>query len=75
METILRVYTSITTIEKEKISTALLMVLSPPKISGAANRAAGSSIKYAVDSGSEVVTMRSRPATHARPVASMKMFD
>jgi len=62
-------------IAKENTSAALLKVVLPSKISGAANRAAGFSVKYAMDPESDTVTMRSRPAIHAWPEASMRMFD
>ena len=74
MVMILRVYTSITTIANEKMSASLPIVVSPLKTSGAANRTAARSANNAVDSESEIVTIRSKPAIHALPVLSMKML-
>jgi len=62
-------------IANENTSDALLKVVLPSKISGAANRAEGFSVKYAMGPESDMVTMRSRPAIHAWPEASMRMFD
>ena len=62
------VYTSIATMANEKTSDSLLMVVSPLRTSGAANRTVGPSVKDRADSRSEVATMRSRPAMHGWPV-------